>query len=125
MTIYKPELVSGDKIPMAVTNPRHLVPSTGPYQAKGAALAELGSKIGAEAVLRSGSFEDTMLKALDSVNADQNLSSELMETMVTDPDSVDPHDVTIAMAKANLSLNITRTILDRIVKGWKEIINTR
>ena len=59
MTIYKPELVSGDKIPMAVTNPRHLVPSTGPYQAKGAALAELGSKIGAEAVLRSGSFEDT------------------------------------------------------------------
>ncbi|WP_304223825.1 flagellar hook-basal body complex protein FliE [Gracilinema caldarium] len=125
MTIYKPELVSGDKIPMAVTNPRHLVPMTGQYQASGTALSELGNKVGAEAVLRSGSFEDAMLKALDSVNADQNLSTDLMETMVTDPDSVDPHDVTIAMAKANLSLNITRTVLDRIVKGWKEIINTR
>jgi flagellar hook-basal body complex protein FliE len=125
MTIYKPELVTGDKIPMAVTNLRHLVPATGQYRASGTALAELGSKVGAEAVLKSGSFEDAMLKALDSVNADQNLSTELMETMVTDPDSVDPHDVTIAMAKANLSLNITRTVLDRIVKGWKEIINTR
>jgi flagellar hook-basal body complex protein FliE len=104
MTIYKPELVSGDKIPMAVTNPRHLVPATGQYQASGTALAELGNKVGADAVLKSGTFEDAML---------------------TDPDSVDPHDVTIAMAKANLSLNITRTVMDRIVKGWKEIINTR
>lgn len=125
MTIYKPELVSGDKIPMAVTNPRHLVPATGQYQASGTALAELGNKVGADAVLKSGTFEDAMLKALDSVNADQNLSTDLMETMVTDPDSVDPHDVTIAMAKANLSFNITRTVMDRIVKGWKEIINTR
>ncbi|MFQ3546796.1 MAG: flagellar hook-basal body complex protein FliE [Termitinemataceae bacterium] len=125
MTMYKPELVSGDKIPMAVTNPRHLVPTNGPYQASGTALSELGNKVGSEAVVRAGSFEDAMLKALDSVNADQNLSSQLMQDMVTDPDSVDPHDVTIAMAKANLSLNITRTVLDRIVKGWKEIINTR
>ena len=35
--------------------------------------------------------------------------------MLVDPDSVDAHDVTIAMAKANLSLNITRTVLDRVV----------
>jgi len=125
MTLHKPELVTGDKVAMAVTNPRHLVPKTGAYAASGEALSALGGKVGAEAVLRSGSFEDAMLKALDSVNSDQNQSSALMQQMVTDPDSVDAHDVTIGMAKANLSLNITRVVLDRIVRGWKEVINTR
>jgi len=125
VNIYKPELVSGDRIAMNVTNPRHLVPGNGKVHASGEALSLLGGQIGSEAVTRTGSFEDAMLQALDAVNADQNESSTLMQNMVTDPDSVDPHDVTIAMAKANLSLNITRTVLDRIVKGWKEIINTR
>ena len=48
-----------------------------------------------------------------------------MKDMITDPDSVDAHDVTTAMARANLSLNIARTVMDRIVKGWKEVINLR
>ncbi|MFA6508659.1 MAG: flagellar hook-basal body complex protein FliE [Treponemataceae bacterium] len=125
MTLHKPELVSGDKVAMAITNPRHLVPAVGKYAASGEALSVLGGKVGAEAVMKTGSFEDAMLKALDTVNADQNNSSALMQKMVTDPDSVDAHDVTIGMAKANLSLNITRVILDRIVRGWKEVINTR
>jgi flagellar hook-basal body complex protein FliE len=125
MTLYKPELVSGDKVALAVTNPRHLVPATGRYAASGEVLSALGGKVGAEAVLRSGSFEDAMLSALDTVNTDQIDSTNLMQQMVTDPDSVDAHDVTIGMARANLSLNITRVVLDRIVRGWKEIINTR
>ena len=125
MNLYKPELVSGDRIAMAVTNPRHLVPQAGKYAASGEALSSLGGKVGADAVLKTGSFEDAMLKALDGVNTDQNNSSALMQAMVTDPDSVDAHDVTIGMAKANLSLNITRVVLDRIVRGWKEVINTR
>ena len=43
---------------------------------------------------------------------------------MTNPDAVDPHDVTIAMAKANMSLNITRTVLDRVVRAWRDLINT-
>ncbi|OHE76457.1 MAG: flagellar hook-basal body complex protein FliE [Treponema sp. RIFOXYC1_FULL_61_9] len=125
MNVLKPELISGDRIPMAITNPRHLVPKTGRYEASGEAVSALGSKVGAEAVLKTGSFEDAMLKALDGVNADQAESSQLMKDMITDPDSVDAHDVTTAMARANLSLNIARTVMDRIVKGWKEVINLR
>jgi len=125
MTLYKPELVTGDKVPMSVTNPRHLVPETGRYSASGEALSLLGDKVGSDAVTGSGGFENAMLKALDSVNSQQNESSTLTQQMITDPDSVDPHDVTIAMAKANLSLNITRVVMDRVVRGWKEIINSR
>ena len=125
MNILKPDLVSGDKVAMMITKPRHLVPKTGKVEASGEALSLLGGKVGAEAALRTGSFEDAMLKALDAVNTDQNTSSELMTAAVVDPDSVDAHDVTTAMAKANLSLNIARTVLDRIVRGWKEVLNTR
>jgi flagellar hook-basal body complex protein FliE len=71
------------------------------------------------------SFEDAMLKALDGVNASQSRSSDLMQQMVVDPDSVDAQDVTIAMAEANLSLNLAKTILSRVVTAWKDVINTR
>ena len=126
MNVYTPTLVTGDKIPMTVTNPRHMVPQVGDFKASGSALAALGDQVGAQGVLDgAGSFEKAMLQALDSVNSDQNQSTDLMQTMITDPESVDPHDVTIAMAKANLSLNIARTVLSRVVQDWKEIINTR
>ncbi|MDR3337515.1 MAG: flagellar hook-basal body complex protein FliE [Treponema sp.] len=38
---------------------------------------------------------------------------------------MDIHDVTIAQAEAAMSLNISRTILNRIVQGWRDLINTR
>lgn len=102
--------VGGDKLKLARTHPGHF------YTGGSAAPAEAAGEY---------SFENAMLKALDGVNAMQMDSSEITEAMLIDPDSVDAHDVTIAMAKANMSLNITRTVLDRIVRAWKDIINTR
>jgi flagellar hook-basal body complex protein FliE len=125
MNIYRPELVFGDKVPMTVTHPKHMVPSKGSYTASGEALSDLGNRIGAEAVLRSGGFEDTMLKALDMVSAQQHAPGDLIQASIVDPGSVDIHDVTIAQAKAGMSLNITRTVLSRVVQGWKDIINIR
>ncbi len=72
-----------------------------------------------------GSFQDALLKAIDGVNADQQKTSGLIQQMVVAPDTVNAHDVTIAMAEANLSLNLAKTILNRIVTGWKEVINSR
>jgi flagellar hook-basal body complex protein FliE len=118
---------------MTITHPKHLVPQNGPYAVGGGALvpgrggvvSELGDKIGAESVLRSGVFEDAMLRALDSVSAEKQFADSLIQQAIVDPESVDSHDITIAQAKANMSLNITRTILNRIVQGWRDIINTR
>jgi len=106
---------SGDRVALARTNSMH-------YTANG----RIGTPVGGDASAESASsFDSAMLKALDGVNSYQQESSNLMQQMVVDPDSVDPHDVTIAMAEANLSLNIARTIMDRVVRGWKEVINTR
>ncbi|MDR2053695.1 MAG: flagellar hook-basal body complex protein FliE [Treponema sp.] len=132
MTIYKPELVHGDKVPMTITHPRHMVPVKGSFSiggkvvnGQGALIAELSEKTGAGAVTRSGTFEDTMLRAIDKVSASGNFAAALAQTALTDPDSIDPHDLTIAQAEAQMSLNITRTILNRIVQGWRDLINTR
>jgi flagellar hook-basal body complex protein FliE len=102
--------VTGDLVKLAQTNAMH-------FDANGL--------LGETDDTGSLSFEDELIKAMDGVNADQQASSALSQKMITDPDSVDAHDVTIAMAKANLSLNIAKTVLSRIVTAWKDVINTR
>jgi flagellar hook-basal body complex protein FliE len=79
----------------------------------------------AAAVRGAGGFGDAMLAALDKVSADQQFAANLEQQAIIDPDSVDAHDITIAQAKARMSLDIARNVLSRIVQGWKDLINTR
>jgi flagellar hook-basal body complex protein FliE len=73
----------------------------------------------------TASFEQTLLKAFDQMNEKQVKTDELAQQMIVNPESVDPHDVTIAMAEANLSLKIAQSVIDRVIKGWNEITTTR
>lgn len=49
----------------------------------------------------------------------------LTQRALVDPDSVDIHEVTIAMAKANMTLSISKAVLDRSINGFKDILNQR
>lgn len=71
------------------------------------------------------SFEQALLKAMDGVSSSQNKSDDLLQRVVADPNSVDTQDVTIAMAEANMSLNLAKTILSRVVTAWRDVISTR
>lgn len=71
------------------------------------------------------SFQDFLLEAMNSVNSQQTDVTKLQERLITDPDSVDVHDVTIAMSKARMSLNLAHSVIDRLVSGWNEITTTR
>ena len=73
----------------------------------------------------SASFEQTILAAFDKMNEKQQNTDALAQKMMVDPESVDVHDVTIAMAEANLSLKIAQSVIDRVIKGWNEITTTR
>ena len=55
----------------------------------------------------------------------KNDIADLQQKVITDPDSVDLHDVTIAMSKARMSLNLAQSVIDRLVQGWSEITTTR
>ncbi len=71
------------------------------------------------------SFEQTLLKAFDEVNAKQQHTAELGQQMIVDPESVDIHDITIAMAEADMSRKIAQTVIDRVLKSWNDITITR
>jgi flagellar hook-basal body complex protein FliE len=66
-----------------------------------------------------------VMDELNTVNNLQLKSDELSRRLVTDPDSVDVHDVTIALAEANMALNITKAVVDRVIRAYRDIITAR
>jgi len=113
---------------LARTNPMHYTADglTGPLGGGDAVNpASTSTKAPSAGAKSAASFEDALLKAMDGVNASQNKSEDMVQQMLVEPDSVDAQDVTIAMAEANMTLNIARTILSRVVTAWKDVINTR
>lgn len=74
---------------------------------------------------KMGSFESYLVNAVSEMNNQQLDVNRVQEQLITDPDSVDIHDVTTAMAKAQMSLSLAQTVIDRLVTGWSEISTTR
>lgn len=98
----------GHLIYLQTSDPRHLKGSRGEAPAQG-----------------TKDFKRMVLDELNSVNGMQQKSIELSQRLVTDPDSVDVHDVTIALAEANMSLNITKAVVDRVIRAYRDIISAR
>jgi flagellar hook-basal body complex protein FliE len=101
---------AGDVVKLARTNPAHLV---------GAGEAAVQDK-GVE-----GNFGALLMNALGGVNDSQLKATSLSKAMVTDPNSVNVEDVTIALADANLALSMTKAVVDRALAAYREIINVR
>jgi flagellar hook-basal body complex protein FliE len=95
------------------------------YNGSGEGIAALGDILGSEKVMKDGMFDSTMLRALDKVSGYQQQADYMIQQAMLDPDSVDAHDVSNAQAMAGMSLNIARTILNRVVQSWRDIRNTR
>ncbi|MDR3247381.1 MAG: flagellar hook-basal body complex protein FliE [Treponema sp.] len=139
MTINSVSTMSGylnesGRLDMKLTHPKHLAAdvyghaftqSGGFIGPVGEGVLNLEKITGAGAVTRAGTFEEAMLQALDKVSAADQFAGSLAQKAITEPGSIDIHDVTIAEAKASMSLDITRNILSRLVQGWRDIINTR
>jgi len=70
-------------------------------------------------------FVNLLAANIGRVSDRQHEAEELFRRMITNPDEVEPHDVTIAMAQANMSLNLTKTIVDRAVKAYNDITTMR
>lgn len=110
MTILRPEQVAGDLVELRRTSPLHLT-----KDGQTAPLDTTGKK----------GFDQYLIEALENVSSMQNASEDLAVLAVTDPDSVNPEEITIAMAEATLALNITRTVFDRALQAYNNIINMR
>ncbi len=98
------------------SNPAHL--GTAPLMGSGKTSAVEGGA-------KKSTFENYLLEAVSSMNSQQVNVDKIQEQIITDPDSVDVHDVTIAMAKAQMSLNLAQTVIDRVISGWNELSQNR
>ncbi len=71
------------------------------------------------------SFGDVLMKAFGDVNDIQRETEVLSQKMITDPEQVSVHDVMISMAESNLAINMARTIVNRAIQAYKDLINVR
>lgn len=107
--LFGPADVTGDQVALKATHKNHFG-FQGP--AKG------GETPGEE-------FTTAMKNALGATNQAQMDLSDITQAYITDPESIDAHDVTIAIAKANMSVEITKAVVDGAVKAYNNIINIR
>ena len=120
--------VHGHRISLATSDLRHiaasrLTPNGGPWAAPQIA-ASAGSEASPAAAAES-SFGKLFFQTLGQVNDQQVRAQDLSQALITDPESVDIHDVTIALAEANLSLSMTKAVIDRAIRAYREIVNIR
>ena len=116
MNIKMPTLSS---IEMTRTNPAHV----GRAQLTSIVPGKKENQIQTEKSM--GSFESYLVNAVSSMNNQQLDVYNMQEKLITDPDSVDIHDVTTAMAKAQMSLSLAQTVIDRLITGWNELSTNR
>jgi len=110
MDFLSSQQVTGHIVEMARTNERHL-------NADGSQ-PPLNTK-------ENGSFGNMVLDALNGVNSLEQNSSNMAEKLITDPENTDVHDVTIAMAKANMGMSITKAVVDKALRSYQEIMSIR
>ncbi len=124
----------GHRIALKTSDPRHIAagrlaaPGNGLLETRAyGAPAAAGSPplAGSPAEQAEGGFASLFLQALGQVNQQQLRAQDLSQALITDPESVDIHDVTIALAEANLSLSMAKAVIDRAIRAYREIVNIR
>jgi flagellar hook-basal body complex protein FliE len=108
--LIKPGMASGHLVNMQRTHQAHY---------------DLNGRQGPLEAPMEENFSLMVFRAIGGVNADQKTSEALYQEMILNPDSVDAHDVSVAAAKAQMSLNITKSVVERAVKAYKDIISIR
>lgn len=102
--------VAGSRISLQVTKPGHMNGTLNLTENQGP---------------ESSGFGNLVTKAINGANDLVQESTALTQQYIIDPESVDVHDVTIAMSEANLAISMTKSVVDNALKAYREIINIR
>ena len=72
-----------------------------------------------------GTFSNMVLDALGQTN-NQILNSQLLQQQaIVSPDSVDPSTLVVSMLKADMSLSMSKAVIDRATAAYKELTTLR
>ena len=70
-------------------------------------------------------FSKVLFNAVDEVNQLQQTSDDMDEKMTLNPDAVDIHEVMIASEKARLSVTYLKSITEKAIRAYNEIMMIR
>ncbi len=73
----------------------------------------------------SESFAEVLKKSLEKVNDVQVEADDQTQKMIYNPNSVEAHEVMIASEKARISLTFTKTVVDGIIRAYRDLTNLR
>lgn len=104
-----PDKALGDFVALRTSNPAH-------FKGNGRIAGEKEE---------SKSFAEMLQGGLADVNNKQQVFADLSVKAVTDPSSVDTHDLTIAMSEATMSLNIAKNVIDRVLRAYQTLTTLR
>ncbi|HHY19711.1 MAG TPA: flagellar hook-basal body complex protein FliE [Firmicutes bacterium] len=88
----------------------------------GSALTQNVNKTSTPQKAVTDAFGNYLKEALGSVNQTQFDADEMRVKMALKDPDIELHDVTIALEKASIALNVTLAIKDRLIEGYKEIM---
>lgn len=70
---------------------------------------------------KDGDFAKTLMDVLKEVNDSQNSSRAAQTNLMTGQQSVDYHDLMIAMERAGIAMNLTIAVRNKILEAYQEI----
>ncbi len=114
MTVFRPSEVSGYSVPMKVNHAKHIKPGDASV-----------IKGGESSKVEGKSFAELLRNAFYDVNSIELRKDAMMNQFITEPNSIDIHELTNAMAKAELTIGFVRTVADKVIGAYRDISNLR
>lgn len=71
------------------------------------------------------SFGEVLLKAFDDVRIKESHAKQLQELAIVSPEEVNVHEIMIAEEEARLSLLFVKTVIEKGIGAWKDLLNLR
>jgi flagellar hook-basal body complex protein FliE len=68
-----------------------------------------------------GDFAQTLMDVLKEVNTSQQNAKQVQNDFMTGRQSVDYHDLMIAMERAGIAMNLTMAVRNKILDAYQEI----
>ncbi len=90
------------------------------------AIQQLAEQAGAKKPVRTpgegeGDFAHTLMDVLKEVNASQQNAVQVQNDFMTGRQSVDIHDLKIAMERAGIAMNLTMAVRNKVLEAYQEI----
>ncbi len=70
-------------------------------------------------------FAQVLFNAVENVNQLQQNADELEEKMAVSPEEVDIHEVMIASEKARLGITFMKTIVEKAIRAYNDLVTMR